>query len=518
MVWGRLLLLGFILQFSACAIRGHGAGDEVDSTDTAASAEEDKDVDAEDVDYTPEDVGDVNASPEASAKEKEADQASLTTFPLVYNEFVQVWINYFTGRGRGTFEKWLLRSTRYIPLMKQVLKEEGVPEDLIFLAMIESGFNPKAYSHAKAVGPWQFIEETGKRYGLKVDFWIDERKDIVKSTHAAAQYLKELQAIFGSWYLAAAAYNAGEGKVFKAIRREKNRNFWELAHGKINFRAETKNYVPKIIAAALLAKNPQKYGFSSSLPYEKPLAWDSVKIPGGVDLRAVAQVTNADYEVLQLLNAELRTGITPPDAKEGYEVRVPPEKKEVLITKMSELSRIQVASFINHRVGRGENLGYIAKRYKTSVLILLKLNNIRNPKSLRVGQTLKVPLPKAAARGSYRVQKNDKSERVVSIYDGISDKKVKARIEKLRLAKADVKKNSKDRALASTRNSKVSRNASKGKSKAPSLASHRVRRGDTLTGIAKKYGVSSGAIVRQNKLRDRGVKVGQVLKIPNNLE
>ncbi|MEZ4814014.1 MAG: LysM peptidoglycan-binding domain-containing protein [Bdellovibrionota bacterium] len=481
MIFARLLLLGLILQFSGCAIRGHSANDAGDSAVSQADLE-DKDVDAEDVDVTPEDLGDVSVSPEASAKEKEADQMSRTTFPLVYNEFVQVWINYFTGRGRATFEKWLVRSTRYIPLMKQVLKEEGVPEDLIFLSMIESGFNPKAYSHAKAVGPWQFMEGTGVRYGLKVNFWIDERKDIVKSTHAAAQYLKELQVIFGSWYLAAAGYNAGEGRVLRAIRKEKSRNFWELAHGKENFRAETRNYVPKIIAAAILAKNPQKYGFSKSLPYEMPLAWDSVRVPGGVDLRAIEQVTGADLLTLQILNAELRTGVTPPDAKDGYEVRVPPEKKELLLSKMKELSRIQVASFINHKVNRGENLGYIARRYKTSVKMLLQLNRIRNPRALRVGQVLKVPLPRAGTRGGYVVpSKSKKSSRYAK------------------------KTSSRSRKVASR----------KSKKKSPALISHRVRRGDTLSEIADRYGVSMRDILKYNRLPGRVVKVGQNIKIPN---
>ena len=387
MIWFRVFTIVILSLTASCATRGHSALKDLGGETELATggADEDKDADAEDVEQTPEDLGDVKATSEVSAKEKEADQMSTLTFPLVYNEFVQQWIDYFTGRGRATFERWLVRSTRYIPVMKQVLKEEGVPEDLIYLSMIESGFNPKAFSHAKAVGPWQFMEGTGKRYGLRVDFWIDERKDIVRSTHASAQYLKELHAIFGSWYLAAAGYNAGEGRVLSAIRRDKNRNFWELAHGKTNFRAETKNYVPKIIAAALISKNPEKYGFSPSLPFEKPLAWESVKVPGGVDLRAVAQVTQTDPELIQILNSELRTGITPPEAKDGFEVRVPPEKKELLLSKMSELSRIQVASFINHRVGRGENLGYIARRYKTTVLILLKLNNIKNPRALRVG-------------------------------------------------------------------------------------------------------------------------------------
>lgn len=485
----RLLLLGFILQFSGCAVRGDSAKDDAGDTISEHTSEEDRDVDAEDVELTPEDLGDVNVSSEASAKEKEADQMSRTTFPLVYNEFVQVWINYFKGRGRTTFEKWLVRSTRYIPLMKQILKEEGVPEDLIFLAMIESGFNPKAYSRAKAVGPWQFMEQTGKRYGLKVDFWIDERRDIVKSTHAAATYLKELHAIFGSWYLAAAGYNAGEGRVLTAIRREKSRNFWELAHAKDHFRAETRNYVPKIIAAAILAKNPKGHGFSSNLPYEKPLAWDSVKVPGGVDIRAVQQVTGSDLETLNILNAELRTGITPPDAKEGYEIRVPPEKKELLLSKIKEVTRIQVASFINHKVGRGENLGFIARRYKTSVNMLLKLNNIRNPRALRVGQTLKVPLPKAAAvKGGYLLPEQ-------TIY-----------------AKTSTKKGHERKIATSAKSKKM---ALKAKKKSPALVSHKVRRGDTLSGIAERYGVSMGDILKHNHLPNRTVKLGQNLKIPN---
>ena len=363
--------------------------------------------------------------------------------------------------------------------MKQVLKEEGVPEDLIYLSMIESGFNPKAYSRAKAVGPWQFMEATGKRYGLKVDFWIDERKDIVQSTHAAARYLKELHEIFGSWYLAAAGYNAGEGKVLSAVRREKSRNFWQLAHERKNFRAETSNYVPKIIAAAVLAKNPQKYGFSKDLEFENPLVWESVKIPGGVDLRAVAQVTGADPELLQLLNAELRAGITPPDLKDGYEFRVPPEKKDLLISKISELSRIQVASFISHKVGRGENLGYIARRYKTNTETLLKLNNIRSPKALRVGQVIKVPLPysKVGKRAPSSIQKPEKIEKV--------SKKAEAL---------------KTREIASD-----------------DYIQHKVKRGESLIRLAKKYNVKMSEILKVNNLKSRELRIGQSLKIPDNI-
>lgn len=509
----RLFIIALLLHTSACATHGRSANkDGGDANELATGgADEDKDADAEDVEQTPEDLGDIKASSEVSAKEKEADQMSLLTFPLVHNEFVQQWVDYFTGRGRETFEKWLTRSTRYIPLMKQVLKEEGVPVDLIYLSMIESGFNPKAYSHAKAVGPWQFMEPTGKRYGLRVDFWIDERKDIVKSTHAAAIYLKELHAIFGSWYLAAAGYNAGEGRVLSAIRRDKNRNFWELAHGKTNFRAETKNYVPKIIAAALLAKNPEKYGFNKGLDFGKPLAWESVRVPGGVDLRAVAQVTNEDPDLLQILNAELRTGITPPESKDGYDVRVPPEKKDVLLSKLTELSRIQVASFINHRVGRGENLGYIARRYKTTVVILLKLNNINNPKSLRVGQVLKVPLPRGARKGTASYARDFTREAEVK----------RNSLTRVAKGRTEIKK-SQERVLASSKTAykqdRIPLKKAKTKSAPQPVAKHKVKRGETLTGIANRYRVKQSEIVKENNLKRRDVRIGQLLKIPDGVE
>ena len=241
------LFLSFSLSF--CSVRTSGSID----AETVAEAPID-----EEVENTPEDLGDINSSSDRNADEVQADRDARNTFPIVQNEFVDQWIKYFTAtpRGRATFAKWLARKQRYSGLIRQTVKEDGLPEDLIYLAMIESGFNPRATSWVGAAGVWQFMPYTGRNYGLNLDHWYDERRDIVKATHAAAKYLKELHQIFGSWYLAAASYNAGEGRTLRVVRENQTRNFWELIRKKKNFRSETRNYVPKIIAAKLISSDP----------------------------------------------------------------------------------------------------------------------------------------------------------------------------------------------------------------------------------------------------------------------
>lgn len=354
------------------------------------ASEETENEGTEPVEGTPEDIGAVEVSEQRSEKEILADQEARRTFPLVQNEFVDQWINYFTGRGRRHFEVYLLRSTRYISMMKKALAEDGLPEDLIYLAMIESGFNTKARSRAKAVGPWQFMKGTGQRYGLEVDYWVDERRDFIKSTHAAAQYLKELHQIFGTWYLAAAGYNAGEGRVLNAVRRSKTRNFWELARSKDNFRAETRNYVPKMIAAALISKNPEKYGFEN-IPYENPLSWDLIDVPGGLSLRSIANSNNLDLEELKLLNPELVRAITPSSAA-TYGLRVPQGTGEKVLASLPSIKKQPADAFIVHKVARGQTLGAIANKYDSSVDVIMDFNNIRKATQVRAGSYLRIPV------------------------------------------------------------------------------------------------------------------------------
>ncbi|MBS1983375.1 MAG: transglycosylase SLT domain-containing protein [Bdellovibrionales bacterium] len=382
-----------------------GSGDEEDSSDT------------EMVEGTPTDLGEVQASDKIPEAEIRADILARKTFPLVENEFVDQWIRYFTGRGRGAFLKWLQRSPRYRPLIQKVMREEGLPEDLVYLAMIESGFNPKAKSRAKAVGPWQFIKSTGQRYGLEVDSWVDERRDIEKSTHAAAKYLRELHQIFGSWYLAAASYNAGEGKVLNAVKRDKSRNFWELARKKKNFRAETRNYAPKIIAAALITRNPAKYGFTD-VEYESVLQWETVEVPGGTDLRSVTDITGIPKDTIQLMNAELKRGRTPPN--HPYKLHVPLGEAEKVAANLDKIKarkykveeeeaprRRRIArkggGFApikneapvpagSYRVQAGDTLWDLAKKNNTTVAEIKRLNSIRSPRQIRAGLVIKVPV------------------------------------------------------------------------------------------------------------------------------
>ena len=240
--------------------------------------------------------------------------------PIVRNAKVEQWIDYFQGRGRKWFTVYLERSTRYVPFMRKILREHNQPEDLVYLAMIESGFSTRAFSRARAVGPWQFMKATGRMYGLGVNFWVDERRDPEKSTIAAARHLKDLFDQFQSWKLAAAAYNAGAGKVSRAIKRYRTEDFWELSRGRY-LRPETRHYVPKLIAAALIAKEPHKYGFKN-IEYQDPLQYDKVVVNQPINLIQLAKITGTDLEELFDLNPELNHPVTPPHLA-SYELRVP---------------------------------------------------------------------------------------------------------------------------------------------------------------------------------------------------
>lgn len=253
-------------------------------------------------------------------------------YPVTINAGVEKWVDYFTGRGRKHFEKYLERSELFIPYIKPILKQYGLPEDLVYLAMIESGFHNHARSFAKAVGPWQFISATGKRYGLSVNWWVDERRDTRKSTISAAEYLKDLYGMFHSWELAAAAYNAGESKIAKAIRRYGTADFWTIARQKY-LRPETRNYVPKIIAAALIAKNRTQFGFKA----ESAVAGLGEAIaPDGtvVKLEAESAQSNiaASREALEsvLKGEEYETAASPEIAEEDADVKGVSEEGEVV--------------------------------------------------------------------------------------------------------------------------------------------------------------------------------------------
>ena len=310
--------------------------------------------------------------------------------PIVVNDRVEYFIEYFQTTHRKPFSRWLQRSERYIPMMKELLREHGMPEDLVYMALIESGFNPRAYSRRKASGPWQFIYRTGKRYGLQANWWIDERRDPEKSTIAAAKHLKDLYDEFSDWYLAAAGYNAGAGKISRAIKRYKTEDFWELTKHRY-LKRETKNYVPKMIAAALIAKEPEKYGFID-IEYDEPIRYEKVEIPDATDLRVIARCSEVDYEIIKALNPELRRWCTPPYYP-NYQVKIPEGKREIFVQNFSQLKPSERITFRQHRVRSGDTLSQIARRYRTGVSAIMQMNNIRNPRHLRAGTSIIIPIP-----------------------------------------------------------------------------------------------------------------------------
>lgn len=240
--------------------------------------------------------------------------------PVTYNKKVATWISFFQTRGKNFFRNWLEKSTKYMPLLQSELKKAGLPTDLAYMVMIESGFSATAVSTASAVGPWQFIESTGRSYGLKKNWWLDERRDIKKSTQAAIRYMKDLHREFGSWYLVAASYNMGENGLRRQIRKHGTNDYWQLVKLKA-LPAETQDYVPKILAAMMIAKAPNLYGFRD-IDAQYPLQYEVVWAPSGTDLENLADHLNITRKAIKDLNAELLLGYIPRQI-DGHHIRIP---------------------------------------------------------------------------------------------------------------------------------------------------------------------------------------------------
>lgn len=271
-----------------------------------------------------------------TARQAYADEATYD-IPMVLNHSVENHIDYFGTRGRVMFQRWLDRSEQYIPIMKEILRENNLPEDLVYVAMIESGFSTSAVSWANAVGPWQFMTGTAKMYGLKINRWVDERRDPIKSTKAAARHLRRLHTKFGAWPLALASYNAGCGRVQRAVVKTSSEDFWDL-RATPAIASETKNYVPKYMAAIIIAKNPELYGFSSN--QAKLFTYDEVAVKRSTDLRLVARCTGSTYADMKELNPELKSRLTPPSVK-NYILRLPKGTKEAFLANSCALSSVR---------------------------------------------------------------------------------------------------------------------------------------------------------------------------------
>ncbi len=297
-------------------------------------------------------------------------------------------INLFSERIKEKFSIWLSRSTKYIETMKNILIQKGLPEDLVYLPLIESGFNVNARSPAKAVGPWQFIESTAKRYGLVVNWWVDERKDPIKSTEAAARYLSDLYRMFGDWSLALAAYNAGEGRVSRAINKYGENDYWNLL-GTRYLPKETKDYVPKFIAAITIAKQPESFGFDT-LKEHKPINYDEVVITSPTDIDVIAKCAETTVDVIKELNPELKRWATPLNVKE-YKIRIPSNTQEKFLENFEKIPIEKRFSYDTYIIKKGDTLNKIVRNTKFSTTVLYEMNGteiFRNPKP---GTEIKIP-------------------------------------------------------------------------------------------------------------------------------
>lgn len=451
--------------------------------------------------------------------------------PVTVNDHVVRWMKYFTGSGRKYYARWLNRRARYEGLIHDTMDSHKLPRDLLYVSMIESGFSPYAHSWAEAVGLWQFIVYTGRAYGLRVDYWVDERRDPEKATVAAARYLKDLKRDMGDWYLAWASYNGSPGRVNKAIRAHDSRNFWVLAEHK-TLHEETRNYVPKILAAAIIGKHPERYGFTGIQP-EAKLAYDTVPVQGAISVEVLAKAAGVPAEDLHALNPALLRGATPPEAT--TDVRVPPglgEKFAAAVAKIPESERI---AFQRHTVRKGESLGTIASRYGVSVSALASFNHISNPNKIYPGMVLVIPgagvappavassaPPKPSSSSSSSSAKSSSAspagtrlthtvgsgESLSGIADryGVSLAELKGWNN---LRDADHIEVGQKLVVYSSKGS-----SSGGSSSSTRPSSYTVRKGDTLSSIAARYDVSTANLVAWNNLKDASaIQAGQVLKL-----
>ena len=333
---------------------------------------------------------------EEFTSENESVEMGLTKFtiiddreghiPLVTNSQVESYIRYFQGKGRKGFNVWLKRYVQYKDIILPILDEYDLPKELIVVSMIEAGLDPKAVSRAQAVGLWQFMYSTGKEYGLNRNWYIDERQDPIKSTHAAAKYFKDLYKEFDDWYLVLAAYNGGWGRLNRALKLHETSDYWQL----YSLPQETKNYIPYYLSAAIIVKNPEKYGFK--IPRSNPLKYDVVQIEKSADLTVIAKAAGTKLSTIKRLNPELRQPATPNNGP--YSLNIPDGKKDIFYKKFSEIPEDRKFAFqkVEHRVQKGENLISIASKYRVLVADLQTINNISNINKLSIGQRLKIPV------------------------------------------------------------------------------------------------------------------------------
>jgi len=354
---------------------------------------------------------------EQPAKEGGLDMSKYD-FPVVLNNQVAAYLDIFQGEQHEMFERWLARSTKYLPIIRREFAKAGLPQDLAYLSMIESGYTPTAQSAAGAVGLWQFMRDTGKHYTLRIDNYVDERRHIEKSTKAAVNMLGELYKDFGDWHLAVAAYNSGPARVQNGLSRFAAKTFWELADEQY-LPLETKRYVPKLIAAIIIAKDPKKYGFDD-VSYQREFNYDRLTVTPGLTFDAVALVAGCDLEAIKSLNPELHRGVIPPGAGR-YVVRIPAGSKDLASRNLALLHTVRDTKYHHYTVKGRENITMVCKRYGISRTSLLKTNNLHSAR-LTPGRTLLIPYTVTSyALGGRKVTGIDDNDTTIASAHTVAD-------------------------------------------------------------------------------------------------
>lgn len=384
-------------------------------------------------------------------------------FPVTWNKHTAMWVKFFTGKGRKYFMNYTQRAGRYAPVLSKIMADNGLPRDLIYLAMAESGFQNHARSWAKAVGPWQFMPATGKKFGLNIDWYIDERRDPLKATIAAANYLKMLHGLFGSWELAAAGYNAGEGKIGRAIKMYRTSDFWKISQGRY-LRPETKNYVPKIMALAIIGKNLDVFGFDD-IQFEKALDYEEIMVKGNSDLYEVAEVLQLDFEELKRYNPEVVRWQIPPYV-DLYPLRVPVGAK-VAWDELTDKDAVLAKDFKTYYASTSTNLVQVSNKFRVPIGVLKELNP--DISGLDVKSKSVVYLP-------FREDHSLRNGLYSDIYEKSSKKTYRMREHRRLLAGYE-------------KNGKLIKN--------PTVF-YTVKKGDTIWTVAQRTGVPMSTIIRTN--------------------
>jgi membrane-bound lytic murein transglycosylase D len=459
-----------------------------------------------------EDIENFSALQDELADEIEpASDEIVYDMPIEWNKRVENSVIYFQTVAREACETYLRRSGKFKDLMQAILREKGLPEDLVWLCMVESGFNPRAYSWARAMGPWQFIAATGRKYGLRRNWWYDERRDFVKSTYAACDYLAFLYNRYKSWPLALAAYNGGEGRVDRAIRKCNTKDFWKL---KLN--SQTAKYVPLYMAATIIAKDPKRYGFD--VEYDEPLRFDEVIVNQPVDLKKVAKKLGTSFAVMRELNPELRRGVTPPNYP-TYRLRIPLGTKELFAQEFKGYDAKTSGLFVEHKVKSGQTLSHISYKYGVPVSAIVELNGLTNKHRLSIGQRLIIPANKQVATKSSSSQKSTKAKKTTGgswfVYTIKKGDTISELSMKFQTTPGDIKTLN---GLRNTHRISVGQKLKipgRGSTNSGLFKEHIVKRGENLSYLSSKYGISVSSIMAANNLTDKHVlKIGQRLMIP----